>query len=800
MQARDAQAMMAHPSDGTFKHLVSSTNAVCNLDVSIPAIANANSLFGPDLGGVRGKTAAYLCLGRRGAGHRRGLVEEDTAHRDIPAEFPGIELESDCTDEAVEADPVTLEWQLAEQVLANANLSSTNGEHELTGVDLPDAHAPLFGEGGRKAVTAKLTQMHDMATYTPMHAHELTREQRVQALSLLMFLILTQKRDGRTKGQACANGSKQRGYIDKESATSPTVSTDSLMITAAVDAVELRDIVTLDILGAFLHADLDEDMIMVLRGELAELMAKVKPKLYRPYIVTTLQGESILYVKMQKAMYGLLRSALLFYLKLRRDLEAFGFVVNDYNPCVANKIVNGMQMTVMWHVDDLKVSHRDGKKITKLLVYLGQIYGPGITVNRGRRHDYLGIDFDFSEDGVAHLTMTKHLEKIFEDFPEEIGKECTLPASEHLFEVRDPEETERLRKYLPEELAQHFHHTVAQLLYIGTRVRRDIQTAVAFLTTRVKRPDKDDWGKLKRVLKYLKGTKHEPYPKRRRHERDQMGDETAFPNGLQKTFEIGQTYLNELEKEYDSLLKGMEDTDENGRRSLHLDDAWNNVLRYKGGESEGTSLLEDMDAEPEAKRQKVETQQYPMVICSRVLLTPGQCVISSIVPVLKRKRATLIRNKTMSYVRLEFGNAFEMNIYFTPLLVTVRAMERPKERQWPNMVTMAGELTRPSLHQGLRPSLGSDGTSKDDGKDNKDLTVLGVTGPYSTLGHMITKKLQYASAQATHILRRCFAKTTVGKGALAKSDFEVEILEIGASVKFLQIARSTYIPDWVDDD
>ena len=31
---------------------------------------------------------------------------------------------------------------------------------------------------------------------------------------------------------------------------------------------------------------------------------------------------------------------------------------------------------------------------------------------------------------------------------------------------------------------------------------------VAFLTTRVKRPDEDDWGKLKRLLKYLKGTKH----------------------------------------------------------------------------------------------------------------------------------------------------------------------------------------------------------------------------------------------------------------------------------------------------
>ena len=58
------------------------------------------------------------------------------------------------------------------------------------------------------------------------------------------------------------------------------------------------------------------------------------------------------------------------------------------------------------------------------------------------------------------------------------------------------------------KMKKAFHHSVAQLLFVATRVRRDIQTAVAFLTTRVKKPDEDDWGKLKRVLRYLKGTLH----------------------------------------------------------------------------------------------------------------------------------------------------------------------------------------------------------------------------------------------------------------------------------------------------
>jgi hypothetical protein len=61
---------------------------------------------------------------------------------------------------------------------------------------------------------------------------------------------------------------------------------------------------------------------------------------------------------------------------------------------------------------------------------------------------------------------------------------------------------------LNEEQADAFHHTVYQLLFAANRVRRDIQTAVSFLTTCVQEPDKDDWGKLKRILKYLNGTRY----------------------------------------------------------------------------------------------------------------------------------------------------------------------------------------------------------------------------------------------------------------------------------------------------
>jgi len=72
----------------------------------------------------------------------------------------------------------------------------------------------------------------------------------------------------------------------------------------------------------------------------------------------------MLYVQIEKALYGMLRAALLFYRKLRADLEDMGFEVNPYNPCVANNIVDRSQCTIVWHVDDLKVSHKDEAVVT----------------------------------------------------------------------------------------------------------------------------------------------------------------------------------------------------------------------------------------------------------------------------------------------------------------------------------------------------------------------------------------------------------------------------------------------------
>ena len=357
-----------------------------------------------------------------------------------------------------------------------------------------------FGDKGEAAVSKELNQFNMLNTFTPLDAKTLTYDQRRSALASLIFL--TEKRNGDIKARACANGKPQREHIAKEETASPTVTTEANFALAAIAAHERRFVATMDLPGAFLHADNDSFVIMKLTGKLAELMVKTAPNIYRKYVIEDSTGKPILYVQLQKALYGMLKSALLFYRKLVSDLTAMGFTLNPYDPCVANKTVQGNQLTVSWHVDDLTISCVAEAPIHDVIKQLKNIYGQNLKESVGLVHDYLGMKFDYSTPGQVEISMDKYIANVIDSFPEKITGVSATPATDKLFLVRDDD------RPLPEEQAVMFHHVTAQLLFASTRVRRDIQTTVAFLTTRVKQPGEDDWGKLKRVLKYLNGTRH----------------------------------------------------------------------------------------------------------------------------------------------------------------------------------------------------------------------------------------------------------------------------------------------------
>jgi hypothetical protein len=136
-----------------------------------------------------------------------------------------------------------------------------------------------------------------------------------------------------------------------------------------------------------------------------------------------------------------------------------GFEVNPYDPCIANKMINGSQMTVRWHVGDLMISHSSNEAISQFLCALKDKYGDNLAENTERIHDYLGIVFDFLDRDKVKINMMKYLSKVIADFPEEIIGKAATPAGDHLFKVRDE------GRKLNQSQADTFHHTVYQLLF-----------------------------------------------------------------------------------------------------------------------------------------------------------------------------------------------------------------------------------------------------------------------------------------------------------------------------------------------
>ena len=106
-----------------------------------------------------------------------------------------------------------------------------------------------------------------------------------------------------------------------------------------------------------------------------------------------------------------------------------GFVMNYHNPYVANKMVNGSQTTVTWHVDNLKVSLVNPQEGITFCLSLSSFYGKGLIVTRGKVHTYIGKYFDYSTDKEVKGSMVEYAKQIEEDFLEAIIITAHLSAA-----------------------------------------------------------------------------------------------------------------------------------------------------------------------------------------------------------------------------------------------------------------------------------------------------------------------------------------------------------------------------------
>lgn len=351
-------------------------------------------------------------------------------------------------------------------------------------------------EEATKVIEAELRQIDGKGVFEPVRTRELSDKERRNIIRSSMFLKDKFSASGRFekyKARLVAGGNQQDRSI-YEDLSSPTASTSSIMVLAAVAAWEGRSVMTMDIGGAFLNASMDPtgvDVYMRLDRTMTRILSGVNAK-YKRFV----DENGTLVVKLKKALYGCVEAALLWYAHISGTLKEFGLEVNPYDPCVFNKQEeDGSQTSIGLHVDDLLVSGKE-ENLEKLIKHVNSVYAK-TTSHRGKVVDYIGMTFDFRETGRARVTMCNCENDIISGSGV-TGRKPT-PATATLFDVKDCVP-------VTDGEAKWFHSHVAKLLYLCKRVRPECLVAVSYLCTRVHCCNRDDLAKLQRVIEYLNGT------------------------------------------------------------------------------------------------------------------------------------------------------------------------------------------------------------------------------------------------------------------------------------------------------
>jgi hypothetical protein len=293
--------------------------------------------------------------------------------------------------------------------------------------------------------------------------------------------------------------------VREENASLPTVAVESVSLSCIVDAEKGRDVAVIDTANAFMQTCVEDkkDMAFIkIRGVLVDILVDIAPEVYKKHVTKDKNGVAQSLVQCQNALCGTMVASPLCCRKFVKSLTSVGFIIDLCDACVANKMIN------------LKMSHVKPEAMDKTIKCLRQecksMFEDGsgaMTVSCGEIHTHLGMKLDFTAACQVAVAMFEHLDDtptVFENIePNGAGTESSA-APVNLLAVN--EDCEKLE----DDKAVQFHDVVAKTLCVTKRARPDTCTPVAFLTMRVREPDKDDWKKMVHLMCHVRGARDMP--------------------------------------------------------------------------------------------------------------------------------------------------------------------------------------------------------------------------------------------------------------------------------------------------
>jgi hypothetical protein len=147
-----------------------------------------------------------------------------------------------------------------------------------------------------------------------------------------------------------------------------------VFLLAVLAALEHRDVAIVDVPGALMQVDMGDELVhMRLTGIMVDILLEIDYEMYSPFIVK--EKKRCCIVSCSRHCTGHCALLICFGKSSRVNYRSGGFELNPYDSCVANKMINGKQCTIGWHVDDLHISHVDPAVVDNIIDMMDEQFG-----------------------------------------------------------------------------------------------------------------------------------------------------------------------------------------------------------------------------------------------------------------------------------------------------------------------------------------------------------------------------------------------------------------------------------------
>lgn len=276
------------------------------------------------------------------------------------------------------------------------------------------------------------------------------------------------------KARLVAQGFSQKFGVDYDEVFAPVARTETFRILLTVAGKNGFGLKQYDFKTAFLNGELKEEIFM------------------RPPQGVPSDGKVL---KLKKSLYGLKQAAKVWHDSLHGVLVEHGCVQSQHDKCLYVATKSDSKVFLIVHVDDLLVAFNDESLLNSIISAVGKVYQ---LKDLGTARHYLGIDIQRSQSGAFNISQSRYIDKVVEEARLTDAKESKYPLDPGYHKLDGGD-------LLPSN--EEYRKLIGMLLYLSINTRPDIAASVAILSQKTSKPTTTDLNEVKRVIRYIKGTK-----------------------------------------------------------------------------------------------------------------------------------------------------------------------------------------------------------------------------------------------------------------------------------------------------